>query len=161
MLKLMLSIMIFLASFMTSISHPLSLSLMILIQSMMICLVARMLTNSSWIPLTIFLMVVGGLMIMFIYTTSICSNKKFKYLNMKKVPWVQLLILMPTIFYSSSPYKFYDSVNSSDLFNMEFIKMFFMLNISSSMFVFLYLLITLIIMISIMNINKGPMRKKY
>nr|YP_010987691.1 NADH dehydrogenase subunit 6 [Psyllopsis discrepans]WON66123.1 NADH dehydrogenase subunit 6 [Psyllopsis discrepans] len=161
MLKFILLLMIAFSSITPLLKHPLSLSILILTQSILICVTIRMMYNSSWIPMTIFLVVVGGLMIMFIYTTSICSNKKFSFFKIKKFPWLMLTVITPIYWMQHLPYKAQDTLNNSDLFNLEFIKLFFKLNIFSSLFVFLYLLVTLLILISIMSVTKGPMRKKY
>nr|WMH03400.1 NADH dehydrogenase subunit 6 [Cacopsylla melanoneura]WMH03426.1 NADH dehydrogenase subunit 6 [Cacopsylla melanoneura] len=142
-------------------SHPISFGIILLVQTMIISICSRILTQSSWIPLTVFLVMIGGLMILFLYITSVCSNKKITFM---KPNFLQIMLV---IFMMSFLENFLniplnnESLNIKDLQNMEFTKLFLPMNIFSSNFMFLYLLIMLIIMIEILALNKGPMRKKY
>nr|YP_010744972.1 NADH dehydrogenase subunit 6 [Trioza frangulae]WET58372.1 NADH dehydrogenase subunit 6 [Trioza frangulae] len=160
MVKIILSFMMILSSIMMNFLHPLPLGLMILIQTILICFITRILTFSSWMPLTMFLVMVGGLMIIFIYVASVCSNKKFNMIKTKLYLFYTFIPLV-IIFNQSLPINFFDSIQLSDNFNFEFIKLFMPVNLSSSMFMFLYLLIALIIMVNLLNVSKGPLRKKY
>nr|YP_010596832.1 NADH dehydrogenase subunit 6 [Cacopsylla burckhardti]UFP91888.1 NADH dehydrogenase subunit 6 [Cacopsylla burckhardti]WAK85091.1 NADH dehydrogenase subunit 6 [Cacopsylla burckhardti] len=142
-------------------SHPISFGIILLLQTMLISICSRILTQSSWIPLTLFLVMIGGLMILFLYITSVCSNKKITFMkpNLFQIAFIIILINFMENFLNIPLTN--ESLNMKDLFNMEFTKLFLPLNIFSSNFMFLYLLIMLIIMIEIMSLNKGPMRKKY
>nr|YP_009501980.1 NADH dehydrogenase subunit 6 [Russelliana solanicola]AWU49061.1 NADH dehydrogenase subunit 6 [Russelliana solanicola] len=161
-MKIILLMIMFVGSTLTSINHPLPLGFALLTQTILICLTTRVMTSSSWVPLTLFLIMVGGLMVIFMYITSICSNKKFNYLSMLMPLWYFSLPLVYLLWTTTIiQFEMNDSMHTKDLFNMEFIKMFMSLNTTSSNFMFIYLLIMLIIMINLMTIKKGPLRKKY
>nr|YP_009500763.1 NADH dehydrogenase subunit 6 [Trioza urticae]AWU49112.1 NADH dehydrogenase subunit 6 [Trioza urticae] len=160
MMKIILAFMLTLSTFMMNLTHPLPLGLMILIQTIFICLITRIVTFSSWMPLTMFLVMVGGLMIIFIYVTSVCSNKKFNK-KKSKLSLFFILISILMIYNQSFMINFFDTVQLKDNFNFEFFKLFMPVNLSSSMFIFLYLLIALMIMINLLSKSKGPLRKKY
>nr|ATD53082.1 NADH dehydrogenase subunit 6 [Psyllidae sp. EMHAU-2015-Zz060501] len=160
-MKLLLLILLMNSSIILVSSHPISFGIILLNQTMLLSICSRLLSNSSWIPLTLFLVMIGGLMILFLYITSICSNKKPNFIKptLFQLMWVFFMIYFIGNFEMSFPMNQF--LNLKDLFNLEFIKLFLPLNMFSSNFMFLYLLIMLIIMIEILSLNKGPMRKKY
>nr|YP_010600879.1 NADH dehydrogenase subunit 6 [Cacopsylla jukyungi]WAL33209.1 NADH dehydrogenase subunit 6 [Cacopsylla jukyungi] len=161
MIKLLLLISLGNSSIILVSSHPISFGIILLSQTMLLSICSRLLSNSSWISLTLFLVMIGGLMILFLYITSICSNKKpnFTKPTLFQLMWMFSMIYFISNFEMSLPLNQF--LNLKDLFNLEFIKLFLPLNMFSSNFMFLYLLIMLIIMIEILSLNKGPMRKKY
>nr|YP_009251213.1 NADH dehydrogenase subunit 6 [Bactericera cockerelli]ANA07534.1 NADH dehydrogenase subunit 6 [Bactericera cockerelli] len=160
MVNMIVSLMMFFCSIMISLNHPISLGFMILMQTILVCMLTRILTFSAWIPLSMFLVMVGGLMVVFTYVNSICSNSKFSFTS-----WKMTLFYMitPTYIIYTQPlvFNYYDNLQLKDNFNLEFVKLFLTINIYSSMFTFLYLLIALIIMINLIGLTKGPLRKKY
>nr|YP_009501876.1 NADH dehydrogenase subunit 6 [Aacanthocnema dobsoni]AWU48801.1 NADH dehydrogenase subunit 6 [Aacanthocnema dobsoni] len=159
-MKICVTLLMTMSIMINSMNTPLSMGLCLLIQTIFTCISMRLLTNSSWMPLTMFLMMVSGLMIIFMYVTSICSNNKFKFLNINKM----LLLSMPLMFilnnFNSFPFN-NDSMQLSDLFNNEFTKLYSYMNIFSSLFMFMYLLIVLIVIVNLISNIKGPLRKKY
>nr|YP_009501889.1 NADH dehydrogenase subunit 6 [Arytainilla spartiophila]AWU48854.1 NADH dehydrogenase subunit 6 [Arytainilla spartiophila] len=161
MIKTMIYFSIFNSSFILVCFHPVSFSIILLLQTISISYLMRSLTQSSWIPFTVFLVMVGGLMILFLYITSICSNKKpnFIYPSISQTSYILITLLFLNNLKNFN--SFCENLNNKDLFNMEFIKLFLPTNIFSSNFLFLYLLFMLIIMIEILSASKGPMRKKY
>nr|YP_009502264.1 NADH dehydrogenase subunit 6 [Blastopsylla occidentalis]AWU48867.1 NADH dehydrogenase subunit 6 [Blastopsylla occidentalis] len=140
--------------------NPLSLGFLILMQTIVTCLLSRILSNSSWMSMTLFLVMVGGLMIVFIYMTSISSNEVFLFPKLKFS--LQIIVIWILILNLNFKNNFNnDSLFNMDIFNKEFYKIFLPLNTQSSIFSFLYLLFTLMIIVYLMEMNKGPLRKKY
>nr|YP_009048858.1 NADH dehydrogenase subunit 6 [Paratrioza sinica]AID54947.1 NADH dehydrogenase subunit 6 [Paratrioza sinica] len=160
MIKMLSLTMIFFSTVMISLNQPLTLGLFILVQTVLICLVTRTLTSSSWIALSLFLVMVGGLMVIFTYVNSVCSNSKFALFNAKQIP-LYLITPFIIIFNQSYLFSFNDTLQLKSLYNFEFLKLFLPLNLPSSMFMFIYLLIALMIMVNLTSTNKGPLRKKY
>nr|QKK36453.1 NADH dehydrogenase subunit 6 [Trioza erytreae] len=159
MLKMFLSIMMISSIWMSTLTSPVTMGFMLLLQSIISCIIMREMLYSSWIPFTTFLMIVSGLMIVFTYVTSICSNNKFKLINFKPFMYSMLVIFM---LFKFNVYLIYnDNFQLNDHSYTEFFKLYIAMNIFSSFFMFIYLLIILLIMINLMNSNKAPMRKKY
>nr|YP_009500711.1 NADH dehydrogenase subunit 6 [Diclidophlebia paucipunctata]AWU48893.1 NADH dehydrogenase subunit 6 [Diclidophlebia paucipunctata] len=160
MMKISLMLMILFSTLMPYVFNPLMLTMFILMQTILLTILTRLLSKSSWLPLTIFMVIIGGLMVLFIYMTSICSNVKYNYVNIKKA-----LIYSTLIWNLINPVKqlfnLNDSLQMMDTFNKEMFKIFLPSNIPCSISIFLYLFLMLIIMINIMKYEKGPMRKKY
>nr|ATN42489.1 NADH dehydrogenase subunit 6 [Calophya schini] len=159
-MKTLLTLMFFTSGLMFQTKTPFLLGSMLMTQIILSSLLMRMNSNSSWAMMTLMLVMVSGLMIIFLYMTSTCSNMKFDSMKMKSLFWY-FFIYSPVIFYFSQYMYMEENVNMVDCFNMEFLKMFSMLNSHSSLFMFLYLLVALFFMINLMTLNKGPMRKKY
>nr|YP_009500685.1 NADH dehydrogenase subunit 6 [Allocarsidara bakeri]AWU48828.1 NADH dehydrogenase subunit 6 [Allocarsidara bakeri] len=160
MLKLMLTMLTFMSSIMAYTQHPFSLSFMLLIQTVIISLTTRLMYESSWIPLTLMLIMMGGIMIIFMYFTSICSNQQFSKQNFLynlfyTMLWLPLILSQYTYLFKS------DSLSISNFNFKEYYKIFMPLNSYCSIFMFCYLILALLVMINLLNFNTGPLRKKY
>nr|YP_010851770.1 NADH dehydrogenase subunit 6 [Penicillidia dufourii]WGH14998.1 NADH dehydrogenase subunit 6 [Penicillidia dufourii] len=146
------------------IKHPLTMSLILLIQTFMISIMSGMMNKNFWFSYILFLIFIGALLILFIYITSLTSNKLFNFsYNMIFFPLIFFLLylLMNPNFYN---WNFFNSdmfkINELNLlsFNYEFIMLF---NFPSNMIILMimiYLLLTLISIMKITKFNKGPFR---
>nr|WNO18638.1 NADH dehydrogenase subunit 6 [Tagiades gana gana] len=172
-MKLTLSLMMILISIMMFfLKHPLSMGLMILFQTLLICLISGLYIFTYWFSYILFLTFSGGLLVLFIYVSSIASNELFYF------SFNNLLISILTIF-------FLCLINFMLLYNMKWINMMFdsfESNILSNKLMFInnnninltklyneqtyflmilmiiYLFITLIAVVKITNIFYGPLR---
>nr|DAA06218.1 TPA_exp: truncated NADH dehydrogenase subunit 6 [Drosophila persimilis] len=57
--------------------HPLAMGLTLLIQTIFICLISGLMTKSFWYSYILFLIFLGGMLVLFIYVTSLASNEMF------------------------------------------------------------------------------------
>nr|AFO73467.1 NADH dehydrogenase subunit 6 [Anopheles koliensis] len=57
--------------------HPLSMGLMLLIQTFLTCLITGVYVKTFWFSYILFLIFLGGMLILFIYVTSLSSNEMF------------------------------------------------------------------------------------
>nr|ADO60620.1 NADH dehydrogenase subunit 6 [Omonadus floralis] len=156
LLNMMLSI-IFL--FMT---HPLSMGIILLLQTIIISMITGKMCLNFWFSYILFLILIGGMLILFIYMTSIASNEKFT-LNFKIM--IPAIFSMALILLLNIQWKFFQT-------NVE-MKINSQLNLTSFMskyihfptnmitiLMIIYLLITLIMTIKIIKSSKGPLRLK-
>nr|AWU49035.1 NADH dehydrogenase subunit 6 [Pseudophacopteron sp. DMP-2018] len=159
MMKLIISLIIFSSYLFSIATHPLSMGFMLLIINLLTSIMLRFFTKSNWIPLTIFLVTAGGLMIIFMYSTSISSNELFSYINVNNIFMCILSMYMITTLNQS----FYitDNFNSTDQFNCEFLSLYSPIYSKTTIFMFMFLFMTLFIIIKMMKCIKGPLRKKY
>nr|YP_010890229.1 NADH dehydrogenase subunit 6 [Conus litteratus]WJJ70326.1 NADH dehydrogenase subunit 6 [Conus litteratus] len=74
-------------------SQPLSLGLVIMISTLFMCLVSGM-TISAWYGYILFLIYVGGLLVMFAYVAALSPNVLFGSL----APLVTLIVIFPFLF---------------------------------------------------------------
>nr|YP_009542272.1 NADH dehydrogenase subunit 6 [Lasiommata deidamia]AYU56845.1 NADH dehydrogenase subunit 6 [Lasiommata deidamia] len=172
MTKMMMSFMVILISiFMFFINHPISMGLLILFQTLLICLLMGMLINSYWFSYILFLVFLGGLLVLFIYVSSIASNEilNISFIN-KFIIFTSMMILFLTIFNNNNLNWLNLSLNEdmNNLFNMFLfysnennINLFKLYNEQTYLLMammIIYLFITLIAVVKITNIFFGPLR---
>jgi NADH-ubiquinone oxidoreductase chain 6 len=146
------------ASFFIIISHsPLTLILVVIVQTLLVCLIIKVIFNRSWFSFLLFLVFVGGLIILFIYVVSLTPNKAFILQVPSSINTIILLIL--TIFiliilfnYQVYSYQIVSSVSAKTL------KLFSSSSIWVTLTRITYLLLILLIVAEIIIINKRPLR---
>jgi len=84
------------SSIFSTIKHPLAMGLILLIQTIFICLLRGLLIKSFWFSYILFLIFIGGILVLFIYVTSLASNEIFSF-SIKKF---YLKLLYPILIYS-------------------------------------------------------------
>nr|AWN56242.1 NADH dehydrogenase subunit 6 [Eriopis connexa] len=149
------------STLMMFLKHPLSLGLNILIHTILTCLIMGSMSYNFWFSYILILVMIGGLLVLFIYMTSIAPNEKFKFNS--------YLLLMILFFFLSLI--FYLNLNNMN-WNNELINNYnnyeFNLNLNkfmnfpnSNIFIIIvfYLLITMIVVVKITKLNFGPLRQ--
>nr|WGO57428.1 NADH dehydrogenase subunit 6 [Panesthia angustipennis cognata] len=147
----------------TQMNHPLAMGLILLIQTIMISMITGLSSQSFWFSYILFLIFIGGMLVLFIYITSLASNEMFMLST--KLICLLMLITLPILIIVK--------MNLSITINQE-TSMFLMINNSTSLpllklynyptgimtiMMAIYLLITLIAVVKITNIFKGPLRQ--
>nr|APX40327.1 NADH dehydrogenase subunit 6 [Altica ericeti] len=149
------------------VSHPLTNGCILLIQTILIALLSGLLNLNFWYSYMIFLIMIGGLLILFIYMTSIASNEKFKFNNMISI-FMLLTILSIFIIYFMN-FLYFDMAQIQEMKNF-FLQKFFQtsmlkyLNYPNNlifMMMIIYLFITLIAVMKIIHFSYGPLRQKF
>nr|YP_010378550.1 NADH dehydrogenase subunit 6 [Hestinalis nama]QYC94746.1 NADH dehydrogenase subunit 6 [Hestinalis nama]WGL40185.1 NADH dehydrogenase subunit 6 [Hestinalis nama] len=172
MTKTFLSMMlIFISIFMFFLNHPFSMGLMILIQTLMMCLLSSMLINTYWFSYILFLIFLGGLLILFIYVSSIASNELFKISIFNKFFfYIFFLILLSSImmknnlswmnfFFNDEMINFFKLfMFFNNEFNTNLSKLYNEQTYLLTTIMIIYLFITLIAVVKITNIFFGPLR---
>nr|YP_010946515.1 NADH dehydrogenase subunit 6 [Episymploce cheni]WGO57233.1 NADH dehydrogenase subunit 6 [Episymploce cheni] len=148
----------------TQMNHPLAMGLILLIQTVLISLISGMLSQTFWFSYVLFLIFLGGMLILFIYVTSLASNEMF-FLSMKMVisSMMMMFLLMiifllfkPSIFQNQEMYHFMSMNNT--LFN-SLMKLYNQPTGIITILLASYLFLTLIAVVKITNIFKGPLRQ--
>nr|YP_010385255.1 NADH dehydrogenase subunit 6 [Anatrichus pygmaeus]UPM51791.1 NADH dehydrogenase subunit 6 [Anatrichus pygmaeus] len=151
-------------------NHPLAMGLTLLFQTIFISLITGMITKNFWFSYILFLIFLGGMLVLFIYVTSLASNEMFS-LSIKS--FMFNMFFMMTI--SFIIYLFMDSM----MFNLNMINeemnsfndyLFLKENSLSlnklynfptnyiTILLMNYLLITLIAIVKITKLFYGPLR---
>nr|AXS65478.1 NADH dehydrogenase subunit 6 [Nitidulidae sp. KM-2017] len=149
--------------------HPLSLGFVLLIQTISISLITGLFNYNLWFSYILFLVMIGGMLILFIYMTSIISNKKFKF-NFKLFIFLMFMLLMLSLLSILNDQYLINFLNIN--MNMTEFNNNYNLSYSLNKFInypnyfslfllFNYLLITLIAVTKICDINSGPLRQKF
>nr|APX39859.1 NADH dehydrogenase subunit 6 [Longitarsus tabidus] len=165
---MILSLMIMNTIMMLMFKHPLSCGLILLIQTILTALFTGMISLNFWYSYILFLIMIGGLLILFIYMTSIASNEKFK-INKKYIYMYMLFMLILSFMLFIDPYYTNLMTNIIDMKNSilmiknqySMMKYFNYPNYFIMMMMIIYLFITLIAVVKITKFNYGPLRQKF
>nr|AMH85393.1 NADH dehydrogenase subunit 6 [Stomoxys calcitrans] len=155
-----------------NIKHPLAMGLILLIQTTLVSLSSGLMSKSFWFSYILFLVFLGGMLVLFIYVTSLASNEMFSFSIKLMLTSMMIFFIMMCILYLS------DKNILMQYFNMEVnsitnLNSFIMENSLSlnklynyptnllTILLMNYLLITLIAIVKITNLFKGPLRPMF
>jgi NADH-ubiquinone oxidoreductase chain 6 len=94
--KLLISLRTITGLIFTQIKHPLAIGLILLIQTTIVCLIRGTIYRRFWFSYILFIIMIGGMLVLFIYITSLTSNEIFSPSN--KII-LTTLILLPGLLY--------------------------------------------------------------
>nr|QUS53951.1 NADH dehydrogenase subunit 6 [Solenocera melantho] len=164
---MMLSPIIIISSFVfTRLLHPLAMGLSLLTQTIMICVTAGLSSKSFWFSYILFIIFLGAMLVLFIYVASLASNEAFSFsgtLSLFIISTIAISLILlfmdplmmnfsSNISQSSSQANVYTSAPGllSIIYNNT--------TMNLTLFVVLYLLLTLIVVVKITNTFFGPLR---
>nr|QLY90224.1 NADH dehydrogenase subunit 6 [Dicranomyia modesta] len=167
---IMISLSLIISFIFINMKHPLAMGLTLLTQTFLICLITGYFSKTFWFAYVLFLIFLGGMLVLFIYVTSLASNEMFSMsfklmlistmimmIIMFMLIFIDFTIINPFIFNLemnnlSNMYNFFEenSLSLNKLYNFptNFITL-LMIN---------YLLLTLIIIVKITKNFYGPLR---
>nr|YP_010952784.1 NADH dehydrogenase subunit 6 [Trapezia digitalis]WMQ53204.1 NADH dehydrogenase subunit 6 [Trapezia digitalis] len=149
----------------TQLKHPLALGLTLLLQTIMVSIIAGTSTYSFWFSYILFMIFLGGMLVLFIYVASLASNETF-FFDFKYFTFYcfMLFFLTFTTFFIDplmSPYSSSLPISSvsSHLSTPFFLSWIYNHNFMNfTLFIVMYLLLTLVVVVKITNFTKSPLR---
>nr|AML25897.1 NADH dehydrogenase subunit 6 [Staphylinidae sp. BMNH 1274207] len=155
---------LFLSICMLFMNHPMSMGMILLTQTIMITLITGLMTMNFWYSYILFLVMIGGMLILFIYMTSIASNEKFKF-SFNFFFTMSFMILLILMFFMIN-YFYYPNWNieSINFNNNNYISLNKFINEPFNIMlsiIIIYLFITLIAVVKITKMKFGPLRQKF
>nr|YP_009349932.1 NADH dehydrogenase subunit 6 [Phryganogryllacris xiai]AQM40106.1 NADH dehydrogenase subunit 6 [Phryganogryllacris xiai] len=156
----------------TQCKHPLSMTLIIIIQTLLTCSFLGMISQSFWFSYILFLIFLGGMLILFIYITSLASNEMFSIpLTLIKTFLMIMIIFTPLWWLDPSPFNMITNNLDMTLINqstnywtdssLSLIKLYNNPNNLNTLMLMMYLFLTLIAIVKITNIFSGPLRPMF
>nr|AXS66276.1 NADH dehydrogenase subunit 6 [Bostrichoidea sp. 1 KM-2017] len=139
-------------------SHPLIMTMMIIILSVMIALKSGMFMSNFWFSYMLFMIMIGGMLILFVYMTSIAPNNMFKINQKILIVTVMASPIMIVINTNNSLMSFNNKNMMLEMTMMKYINNPTMM-VTITMIV--YLLIVLIATVKIAKIGDAPLRQKF
>nr|YP_010704929.1 NADH dehydrogenase subunit 6 [Agrypnus binodulus]WCQ78465.1 NADH dehydrogenase subunit 6 [Agrypnus binodulus] len=147
--------------------HPLSMGLILLIQTTLIAMMTGLMSHTLWFSYILFMIMIGGMLVLFIYMTSVASNEKFLFSNKLTLmitsmifASITLLLLDQFMLYENSTNIDMTNYSKNIVFSLSMSKYFnFPLNYWMITLI-VYLLLALIAVVKITNITYGPLRQK-
>nr|YP_010230787.1 NADH dehydrogenase subunit 6 [Oplophorus spinosus]QSV10497.1 NADH dehydrogenase subunit 6 [Oplophorus spinosus] len=161
------AIMISLSLSFTRMLHPLAMGLTLLLQTIVICVTSGLSTKSMWFSYILFLIFLGAMLVLFIYVASLASNEAFMF-SMKATLILLTPIMLSTWFifvdpllptlkttveasYTNPETLFYTTQTTlSNIYNAT--------SMNLTLFIIMYLLLTLIVVVKITSTFFGPLR---
>nr|URT60591.1 NADH dehydrogenase subunit 6 [Nepsalus decorillus] len=152
------------------IKHPLAMGLTLLIQTIIISLTCGLYTYSYWFAYILFLIMLGGMLVLFIYVTSLASNELFSFSILNFTLSILLLsITLVIILFMDKTILLLNNIemmkfNMNNLFTeneLSLNKLYNNPTMNITLMMMNYLLLTLIVIVKIVNINYGPLRQKF
>nr|QXT44268.1 NADH dehydrogenase subunit 6 [Apicotermes occultus] len=161
MTKLIMSTSTMTSLMFTQMKHPLAMGMMLLLQTTMVCLISGTMYKSFWFSYILFMIMIGGMLVLFMYMTSLASNEMFSPSN--KMMTVTLMLLpiltymMPAVTNNKemSPH---DTMMENEVTTTTTVMYNQMMGTMTTLLV-LYMLMTLIVVVNIINVSKGPLRQ--
>jgi len=145
------------------IKHPISIGLILLIQTLLTSSLINCIIKASWFSYILFLIIIGGLLIIFIYITRLISNKKFKFsYKILAINFITIIIILITFYYTNLlNYNLINYLIINQKFIFRFNKYINTINISILIIIITFLLITIIAVVKITQFKSGPLRQKF
>nr|YP_010987582.1 NADH dehydrogenase subunit 6 [Bledius obscurus]WON65988.1 NADH dehydrogenase subunit 6 [Bledius obscurus] len=143
-------------------NHPITMGFTLLIQVLLIALLTNFMILNSWFSYILFLIMIGGMLILFIYMTSLASNEKFKFSS--KIFFMIFFFLILEIFMYFINFLYSMKLNNFltfSFFNFNFNKFFMFPSFLILLIIIIYLFIALIATVKITNFKHGPLRQKF
>uniref|UniRef100_A0AAU7YV71 NADH-ubiquinone oxidoreductase chain 6 n=1 Tax=Conchapelopia togamaculosa TaxID=3154050 RepID=A0AAU7YV71_9DIPT len=157
----------------TQMKHPLAMGFMLLFQTFLICLISGNYAKTFWFSYVLFLIFLGGMLVLFIYVTSLASNEMFTFSI--KIMFISMMILSFLSFMMLFiDFNFINSffINNNEMTQINLMNSFInentislnkLYNFPTNMITILlinYLFLTLVAVVKITDIFYGPLRPK-
>nr|QHZ87500.1 NADH dehydrogenase subunit 6 [Agriocnemis femina] len=145
--------------------HPMSMGMSLLIQTLIICMVTSSMAQNTWFSYILFLVFLGGMLVLFIYLTSVASNELFmktsinliiSFMLMVMIMLLTMLLIDPLLMINSTE-ELNQNMNMNQPNKMT-LNLFNYPNNVLTTFMVIYLFLTLIVVVSITESSQGPLR---
>nr|YP_009526279.1 NADH dehydrogenase subunit 6 [Neolucanus maximus]AXU40293.1 NADH dehydrogenase subunit 6 [Neolucanus maximus] len=159
----LLTLMMIPTTIMIFMKHPLSMGMVLLTQTVLTALYTNMSSSVPWYSYIMILIMIGGMLVLYMYMTSVASNEKFKFSS--KIMLTSLTIVAMTALtliinkWSHSTWMMKnESLMMINTYSTSLNKYLNFPSMLISMTLIIYLLVTLIAVIKITDIKHGPLR---
>nr|YP_006503893.1 NADH dehydrogenase subunit 6 [Mastotermes darwiniensis]AFM92393.1 NADH dehydrogenase subunit 6 [Mastotermes darwiniensis]UZC33344.1 NADH dehydrogenase subunit 6 [Mastotermes darwiniensis] len=160
--KLILSMSLITSLTFSQMNHPLAMGLMLMIQTILMAVISGLMHQSFWFSYVLFLVFMGGMLILFIYVTSLASNEMFHTSTKMMMAMVIMFAILLLSMNSVYNYNNHDSLPNEEMTTNTFLILSKLYNLPTgtlTIMLALYLLLTLIVVVKITNLAKGPLRQ--
>nr|UCC45945.1 NADH dehydrogenase subunit 6 [Chrysocoris stollii] len=159
MMMMLYSLMITLSIMFLWMKHPMSMGLILIMQTIIIAIISGMMLSNFFFSYIIMIIMLSGALVLFIYMASVASNEKFKTsINVM----VMSIVLMITSMIMTKNINMIEYPQNNNIYTpiMSLMKLFNSMSMYITMMMILYLLLTMIVVSFIANTQEGPLRMK-
>nr|YP_009694517.1 NADH dehydrogenase subunit 6 [Eurydema oleracea]QEI26502.1 NADH dehydrogenase subunit 6 [Eurydema oleracea] len=154
----MLSFMITISLILLTLNHPLSMGLILIMQTLVTAIIIGYMMESFLFSYIIIIIMLSGALVLFIYMASVASNEKFNSpINMMIISCSLMIISFTLLYYLDIKY-FNNNLIKND--QISLIKLFNMMTAKMTLMIIIYLLLTMIVVSNIAKVTEGPLRIK-
>nr|YP_010959083.1 NADH dehydrogenase subunit 6 [Pseudophilothrips ichini]WND64426.1 NADH dehydrogenase subunit 6 [Pseudophilothrips ichini] len=160
MIFFFLCLFLFIMIFFIFLKHPLIMGLMLILNTIFLCVFVSLFSFSSWNSYILFLMFLGGILILFLYNISLISTEIFSMLNIKYFFLFFYFFIMFYIIFNFKESFFNDTFIFFCQKDFSGLTFFFLeYNSSSILFLISYIFLSLICIINLIYLmkDKGTM----
>nr|YP_011014846.1 NADH dehydrogenase subunit 6 [Epyhemisphaerius bistriatus]WQB38527.1 NADH dehydrogenase subunit 6 [Epyhemisphaerius bistriatus] len=145
--------------------HPISLGSMLMMQTILVSIYMSKWSKSSWFSYILFITIIGGMMVMFMYMASIASNEKFKpkYFSMYTASIMTIYMITSVMLETLETLEKKNEMKMMlmELEEMKTMSKFFNLNkMNVTIAMMTILLLTMVSVTTISSTFEGPLKKK-
>nr|YP_011031342.1 NADH dehydrogenase subunit 6 [Epidaus famulus]WQT73254.1 NADH dehydrogenase subunit 6 [Epidaus famulus] len=165
MLMLLMLLSITLSMTFLFMKHPLSMGLILIIQTIIVSLMTGLMIGTFWFSYILLITILSGALVLFIYMASIASNEKFNTSMSMLMLIIGGSVCAPISMWLKEEMSMNNWMNMSNisLINNQvstLIKMFNTHNMLITLMIISYLFMTMIVISYIVNVFEGPLRTK-
>nr|QFQ33842.1 NADH dehydrogenase subunit 6 [Amblyomma geoemydae] len=140
-----MNIILFFSILLITMSHPMTLLISVILLTLFVSMLFYFNSCNAFFPLILILLILGGMLVIFMYMVSLCPNKKINF-NLK------FLFLTSIIMFLSFNLKI------TSFMNEELMKIFFFPQISMTLLIMNYLMLTLMVVMKLLNWISSPLK---
>nr|YP_010157587.1 NADH dehydrogenase subunit 6 [Fieberiella septentrionalis]QRG29281.1 NADH dehydrogenase subunit 6 [Fieberiella septentrionalis] len=153
---LILKMMMTMSTMIIKIVNPMTMGVMLLIYTMLSTILLSKIMLTSWMAMIMFLIMIGGLLIIFMYMSSIAANQKFNYQVTMTILCLMMIMPMEEMINEIQ-------INEEQKTNLMVesyitLKLYNKKTWMLSTLLFIYMLICMISITKIVKIHMGPLR---
>lgn len=147
-----------------TLNHPLAIGIVLLIQTVLTALITGLIIPTYWFSYILFLVFLGGMLVLFIYVTSLASNEIFRISLTNSLIIILSVILPLTLitwdyFVTNYTLRTLSIADTRSLYLSSTLeKIYSYPTAIFTLTLILYLLLTLVIIVNITRIHAGPLR---
>nr|AKE36798.1 NADH dehydrogenase subunit 6 [Rubiconia intermedia] len=138
-------------------NHPLSMGLILILQTIMTSMIIGYMLTSFLFSYILIIIMLSGALVLFIYMASLASNEKFKVSTNMAVMSLLMLMIMMIMNYNNKIYPL-NSLQYEETASL--IKIFNTMTSQITIMAIIYLLLTMIVVSNVAKVNQGPLRMK-
>nr|QDI93762.1 NADH dehydrogenase subunit 6 [Rubellomiris bispinosus] len=147
-------------------NHPLSMGLILIIQTINVSIISGMMMKTFWMSYILMITMLSGMLVLFIYMSSVASNEKFKTSTKLSLLFITMMIVSILFLFLKKKMIIKNNYLGMEMMmikNLEITqlnKMFSSKNLAITIMMVLYLFMTMVVSTHLVNISEGPMRLK-
>nr|AWV84144.1 NADH dehydrogenase subunit 6 [Tettigades ulnaria] len=160
-MKIIFMFLIFFTLMIMLAKHPLSMGCVLLLETILASMMCSLNMSTYLLSYILFLIFIGGMLILFMYMSSIASNEKFHMIDMLSIMIMMIISILIVIKLDLNlKYNLYnDNIGSLELhYNLTMYKLYSLPSGMLTLMMVIYLLFTLIVVSNIISNKFSPLR---